>query len=97
LQFTRVVAVEYPARGIWSLAFVTGEGIPAIEGVVGEAVLSVLIPTSPMPVTGYTSLVPKREVIDLDLTVDQAVQYIVSCGVVVPEHQLRTGLAPVRS
>ena len=97
LQFTRVVAIEYPARGIWSLAFVTGEGVPAIEAVTGEPVLAVLVPTSPMPVTGYTVVIPKRDVIDLDLTVDQAVQYIVSCGVVVPEHQLNEGLSPAQA
>ena len=93
LQFTRVVAVEYPARGVWALAFVTGESMPQIEAAVGEPVVSLLIPTSPMPITGYTTIALRRDVVDLDLTVDQAVQYIVSCGVVVPEQQL-TRLAP---
>ncbi len=87
LEYTRVVAVEYPRKGIWSLGFVTGESMLDIRNAVGEPVLSILMPTSPMPATGFTISVAKSETIDLDLTVDQAVQFIVSCGVVVPPHQ----------
>jgi uncharacterized membrane protein len=89
IQFTRVVAVEYPRRGIWSLGFVTGESMLDISMAANESVLSVLIPTSPMPVTGYTITVRKSEALDLNITIDQAVQYIVSCGVVVAEHQIQ--------
>ena len=87
VQFTRVVAVEYPRKGIWSIGFVTGEGFLDIRRAVGEPMLSVLMPTSPMPATGFTITVPKSETIDLDITIDQAVQYCVSCGVVTPDHQ----------
>ena len=89
-QFTRVVAVEYPRKGVWTVSFVTGEGMSDIRKVAGEPVISVLIPTSPMPFTGFTANVRKSECIDLDVTVDQAIQFIVSCGVVVPPHQLVT-------
>lgn len=89
VEFTRVVAVEYPRKGIYSLAFVTGEGMRDVCQQAGDAVVSILIPTSPMPVTGYTMMVAKSELIDLDLTVDQALQFIISCGVVIPPHQLR--------
>ncbi len=84
MEFTRVVAVEYPRRGIWSLGFVTGEGMRGIADAAGEAVLTVLVPTSPMPATGFTVTVRRSEAIDLNITVDQAFQFIVSCGVVVP-------------
>ncbi len=87
-QFTRVVAVEYPRKGVWTVSFVTGESMREIRAVAGESVLSVLIPTSPMPFTGFTVSVRKSETIDLDVTVDQALQFIVSCGVVVPPQQL---------
>ena len=87
VQFTRVVAVEYPRRGIWSIGFVTGESMLDIRNAAGEPVLSVLMPTSPMPATGFTISVPKSETVDLDITIDQAIQYCVSCGVVVPDHQ----------
>lgn len=87
VQFTRVVAVEYPRKGIWSIGFVTGESFLDIRNAVGEPVLSVLMPTSPMPATGFTITVPKSETVDLNITIDQAIQYCVSCGVVVPDHQ----------
>jgi uncharacterized membrane protein len=85
--FNRVVAVEYPRHGIWAIAFVTGEGILDVRAAANEPVLSLLIPTSPVPGTGFTAMVRKSEILDLNMTVDQAIQYIVSCGVVVPPHQ----------
>lgn len=87
VQFRGVVAVEYPRQGIWSIGFVTGESFLDIRKAVGEPVLSVLMPTSPMPATGFTITVPKSETIDLNISIDQAIQYCVSCGVVVPPHQ----------
>jgi len=89
IEYTRVVAVEYPRKGIWSLGLVTGESMLDIRSAANEPVLSVLMPTSPMPVTGFTVTVLKSETIDLNITIDQAFQFIVSCGVVVPPQQLQ--------
>ena len=89
VQFTRVVGVEYPRQGIWSMGFVTGESLLDIRNAANEPVLSVLIPTSPMPVTGFTITVCKSDTVDLDITIDQAIQFIVSCGVVIPSQQLQ--------
>ncbi len=88
IQYSRVVAVEYPRKGIWSLGFVTGESMRDIQGAAGEAVLSVVMPTSPLPMTGFTITVRQSEVVELDMSIDQAFQFIVSCGVVVPPQQL---------
>jgi len=88
IEYTRVVAVEYPRKGIWSLGLVTGESMLDIRSAASEPVLSVLMPTSPMPVTGFTVTVRKSETVELNITIDQAFQFIVSCGVVVPPHQL---------
>ncbi|MCA9270938.1 MAG: DUF502 domain-containing protein, partial [Planctomycetales bacterium] len=88
IEFTRVVAVEYPRKGIWSLGFVTSESMLEIRSAANEPVLTVLMPTSPMPATGFTVNVKKSETIDLNITMDQAFQFIVSCGVVVPPHQM---------
>lgn len=85
IQLSRVVVVEYPRKGIWSIGFVTGNGLPGIAGLVGEPVLSILMPTSPMPMTGFAITVRRSEVIDLDMTIDEAIQFCVSCGVVVPQ------------
>jgi uncharacterized membrane protein len=60
-----------------------------IRSAANEPVLSVLMPTSPMPATGFTITVRKSEVVDLNLTVDQAIQFVVSCGVVVPPQQVQ--------
>lgn len=87
IEFNRVVAVEYPRKGIWSVGFVTGESMLDIRSAANEPVLTVLMPTSPMPATGFTITVRKSETIDLNITIDQAIQFIVSCGVVVPQHQ----------
>lgn len=93
IEYTRVVAVEYPRKGIWSIALVTGESMAEIRDAAQEPIVSILIPSSPMPVTGYTMSVRKSEVVDLDITIDQAFQFIVSCGVVVPPQQLQAPFA----
>jgi len=87
MQFLRVVAVEYPRKGLWQIAFVTGEGFKDVREAAGEPIVSLLMSHSPVPATGFTCMMLKRETIELDITVDQALQYIVSCGVVVPAPQ----------
>lgn len=87
IEFNRVVAVEYPRKGMWSIGFVTGNSMADITAAANEPCLSVLMPTSPMPMTGFTITVRKSEAVDLDLTIDQAIQFVVSCGVVVPSNQ----------
>ncbi len=84
LEFNSIVAVEYPRKGIWSIGFVTGNGMPQMAASVGEPILAVLMPTSPMPMTGFTIQVRKSDTLDLDITLDEAIQFIVSCGVVAP-------------
>jgi uncharacterized membrane protein len=87
-EFTRIVAVEYPRKGIWSLGFVTSESILDIHAAANEPVLAILIPASPLPMTGVTITALKSECIDLNMTVDQALQFIISCGVVIPPQQI---------
>lgn len=93
IEYTRVVAVEYPRKGIWSLAMVTGDSMLDIACAANEPVVSLLVPTSPMPFTGFTITVRRSEILDLNITIDQAFQFIVSCGVVVPPHQISAALA----
>ena len=88
MKVTRIVAVEFPRKGVWSIGFVTGESLASIHDAAGEPVLVVLVPYSPLPVTGNAITVRKSECIDLNITFDQACQFIVSCGVVVPPQQL---------
>jgi uncharacterized membrane protein len=82
--FSRVVAVEYPRKGIWSVGFVTGSGLEKVVNTVKREFLTVIIPTSPTPFTGFVITVQKKQTIDLDMTVEQALRFIVSGGVITP-------------
>ncbi len=84
MQYTRVVAVEYPRMGIWTLGFVTGDPMHDIQNANDEPMLSVFVPHSPMPFTGFAITAKKSETIELNISVDQAIQWVVSCGVVIP-------------
>ena len=87
IEFSRVVAVEYPRRGVWSLGLVTGAGMRVLQGSSGSDLLTVFIPSSPMPVTGYTITVRRHEVIDLPMSIDDALRFTVSGGVIMPAGQ----------
>jgi uncharacterized membrane protein len=87
IQYTRVVAVEYPRKGMWSVGLVTGESLPQFRELIHEPLLAVTLPCSPAPMASRSITVPKKDVVDLNLTVDQALQFIISCGVVVPPNQ----------
>ena len=82
--FSRVVAVEYPRKGIWSVGFVTGTGLKEVVGNVEKEFLTILIPNSPMPVTGYVIMVPKEQTIPLDITVEETFRFAISAGVIAP-------------
>lgn len=87
VEYRRVAAVQYPRQGIWSIGFVTGESFREISIDAGEPCLAVLIPTSPMPMTGFTISVPRSQVLDLNISVEEAMQFCISCGVFIPEEQ----------
>jgi uncharacterized membrane protein len=83
-KFRRVVLVEYPRQGIWAVAFVTGTlGIDLPSNLSGK-LLSVFIPTTPNPTTGWYAIVPEAEVLNLDLSVEEAFKLIISGGIVSP-------------
>jgi uncharacterized membrane protein len=90
MRFTRVVAVEYPRKGIWAMGLVTGAGMKALKRTATDDLLTVFIPSSPMPVTGYTITVSRDEVIDVPLSIDEALRFTVSGGVILPIHQQAT-------
>lgn len=86
-MFSRVVAVEYPRKGIWSIGFVTGAGLRRITETVQKEFLTVLIPNSPTPVTGYVVVVPKEQTITLDMTIEEAFRFAISAGVIAPDNR----------
>ena len=89
--FSRVVLVEYPRAGVWTVGFVTNETpsrIPSRDGFTDG--LSVFFPTTPNPTSGWLAIVPARDVRELDLTIEEGVKLIVSGGIVAPEgHGIR--------
>ena len=84
-SFRKVVLVEYPRKGMWSLAFQTGSGAEEIRDKTGQDVTNVFIPTTPNPTSGFFLMVPRAEVVELDMSIDDGLKMLLSVGVVVPE------------
>jgi uncharacterized membrane protein len=84
-SFRKVVIVEYPRKGMWSIGFITAEEVREISAKTGETQVCVYVPTTPNPTSGLIVLVPRREVIELDMSVDAAMKMIVTLGVVIPD------------
>ena len=86
-RFRRVVLVEYPREGLYSVGFVTGQVGPSLQSDLGENLLSVFIPTAPNPTTGWYTLVPEASVRELDISVEDAFRTIISAGIVNPDER----------
>ncbi|HEY6455362.1 MAG TPA: DUF502 domain-containing protein [Steroidobacteraceae bacterium] len=84
-SFRKVVAVEYPRPGIWSIGFVTAEDVAEVSRRTGQHVRCVFISTAPNPTSGFIILVPQTQLLELDMSVDAAMKMIVTCGVVLPD------------
>ncbi|MGD1931605.1 MAG: DUF502 domain-containing protein [Leptolyngbyaceae cyanobacterium] len=82
-RFRRVILVEYPRRGLWAVAFVTGTVVTAQE-TVGSSMLSVFIPTTPNPTSGWYAVVPESDVINLSISIEDAFKILLSGGIVGP-------------
>ncbi len=87
LEFDAVVAAPYPSEGVWSLGFVTGSGLRSINEALDGKFVSIFIPTSPMPMTGFTIYMEESKLVPLDISVDEALRICVSAGVLVPQSQ----------
>lgn len=92
--FSRVVAVEYPRKEVWSIGFVTGSGLKKVKENAEKEFLTILIPNSPTPVTGYVIMVPKEQTIALDMTIEEAFRFTISAGVIAPDGQRGTVALP---
>ena len=75
-----VVLLEYPRKGIWAVGFATRENEGIIKNKVGEDIINVFVPTTPNPTSGFLLMVPKKEIIYLDVSFEQASKFIVSAG-----------------
>ena len=84
-KFRRVVMVEYPRKGVWTIGFVTGKVSPTLQTHLAEEMISVFIPTTPNPTSGWYAVVPKKEAIDIDISIEDAFKVLISGGIVSPE------------
>ncbi|MBA3537768.1 MAG: DUF502 domain-containing protein [Tatlockia sp.] len=90
--FRKVILIEYPRKGLWSIAFLTGFADPEISFKTNEELLSVFVPTTPNPTSGFLMMVPKQDAIELSMTVEDALKFIISLGVMQSTQQLQIEL-----
>ena len=83
-SFSKVLLIEYPRRGLYSLSFQTSQNLGEIQGKTGEDLVCVFVPTTPNPTSGLILMVPVQDVIELDMGVEDALKMVISLGVVVP-------------
>lgn len=83
-SFKQVMLIEYPRKGLYSLAFQTASELGEVQGRTGEEVVCCFVPTTPNPTSGFIIIVPRKDAIALDMDVDEALKMIISLGVVVP-------------
>lgn len=83
-SFRKVVMIEYPREGVWSLGFLTAESVPEITDKTGEPHACVYISAALNATGGFLAILPRRQIVELDMTVDAAMKMIITCGVVVP-------------
>ncbi len=90
-SFNRVLLIEYPRKGLYSLCFQTSTALGEIQARTGSEVICVFVPTTPNPTSGLILMVPRDDVIELDMDVESALKMIVSLGVVVPVWKKKDG------
>ncbi|MEL6199931.1 MAG: DUF502 domain-containing protein [Pseudomonadota bacterium] len=84
-SFKQVLLIEYPRKGVWSLAFMTSNQLGEVQHRTGKDMICTFVPTTPNPTSGFIIMVPKEDAIALDMPVEEALKMIISLGVVVPD------------
>ncbi len=84
-SFRKVVLIEYPRKGIWSVGFQAGDSLPEAKARTGVDYITVFVPTTPNPTSGFIMQVPRSEVVWLEMDVEEGMRYIISLGMVVPD------------
>ncbi len=87
LAYKRVVAIEYPRPGLWSIGLVMGEAVLDVSAAANEPCVTVMLPTSPALFTVKPVMIPLSKTHDVNMSIDQALQFVISCGVVMPQQQ----------
>ena len=84
-SFKKALLIEYPRKGLWTIAFQTGDYHGEVEQKIGQEIINIYVPTTPNPTSGFFIMLPKTDVIELDMSVDEAFKLIISTGVVTPQ------------
>ncbi len=84
-SFRQAALIEYPRRGVWTICFITGEAQGEVQARTADPVISVYVPTTPNPTSGFLLFVPRAEIVTLDMSVEEAVKMVISMGLVVPK------------
>lgn len=99
-SFRKVLLVEFPSPGVWSMAFQTGEVSKDIDSHIGhspeDTMVSYFIPTTPNPTSGFLMMAPRSKVKELDISVDQALKFVISLGVVQPTQSVVADVTAVK-
>ncbi len=84
-SFRKAFLIQYPSKGIWVVAFQSGDYKGEIESIIGEDVINLFVPTTPNPTSGFFVIVPKKDAIELKMSVEEAFKLVISAGVVTPK------------
>jgi uncharacterized membrane protein len=84
-SFRKAFLIQYPSKGIWVVAFQSGDYKGEIESIIGEDVINLFVPTTPNPTSGFFVIIPKKDAIELKMSVEEAFKLVISAGVVTPE------------
>ncbi|MBS0359578.1 MAG: DUF502 domain-containing protein [Proteobacteria bacterium] len=84
-SFRKVLLVEYPRKGLWSIAFLTGNSAQEISTKTGEEMVTIFIPTTPNPTSGFLMMIPKKDIVELDMSVEMGLKLVISLGVMQPK------------
>jgi len=82
--FRKVLLVEYPRKGMWSIAFLTNQANPDIQTKAGMEMVTIFIPTTPNPTSGFLMAIPKTDALELDMSIEEALKLVISLGVMQP-------------
>lgn len=93
-NFSRVVLIEYPRKGIWSIGFVSREADGMLSRAAGRKLMSVFLPTTPNPTSGFLLMVPPEDIIELKITIEQAFKIIMSAGMVLAHEEAEDLIPP---
>ena len=85
-SFRKAYLIQYPSKGIWVIAFQSGDYKGEVETIIGEDVINLFVPTTPTPTSGFFVMMPKKDAFELQMTVEQAFKLVISAGVVTPEN-----------